>query len=235
MSTFTTPLKRVISATGGTAEIGPDGIRRLVGGNIGLEYYPIFNEDYRPILTGKIVDHYWNREIGLESIEMFQLAMRRKMNEIMPYYNQLYESTRIQFDPLSTVDVKTLSTANGTQTATGEAESSSNNESTSGSRTVQSETPQTMLSGNADYATAAADANSKTVAEGVATETNTSSATNENTGESHTSGYQGIASELLMRYRESIINVDFMVIRELEECFMLVWDNGDQYITESWF
>jgi hypothetical protein len=65
MGTFTIPLKQVIALTGGTVTLDPDtGISILVGGNIGLGYYPIFDETYRDDLTGKIVDHYWNREIG---------------------------------------------------------------------------------------------------------------------------------------------------------------------------
>lgn len=42
------------------------------------------------------------REIGLETLELFRYFMRMKMWEIMPYYNQLYKSELIEFDPLST-------------------------------------------------------------------------------------------------------------------------------------
>jgi hypothetical protein len=53
--------------------------------------YPIFDETYRQGLETKIINHYWLYEIGQETIEIFQFAMNRKMWEIMPYYNQLYE------------------------------------------------------------------------------------------------------------------------------------------------
>ena len=230
MGTFTIPLKRVIELTGGTTEIDPDtGISKLVGGNIGIQYYPIFDETYRDRLTGKIVDHYYNREICTESIDMFQLAMRRKMNEIMPLYNKLYESEKIVFDPLSTVDMNTLSTLESKQSVSAESVSNNESETKSGSRTVASETPQTMLSGNKDYASSAADANSTTTTDGNGTDSTSSESDTENTSESVTKGYQGVASELLMRYRQSLLNIDVMVINELSELFMQVWDTGDSY------
>src|SRR5690606_28257659 len=108
--------------------------------------------DYRPFLNGRIIDRYWNREIGLETIEMFQLAMRRKMNEIMPYYNQLYLSTEVEYNPLSTIDIKTVSTGNMVQEAESTAVNTGQSESTAASRSVGSDTPQTMLSGDGDYA-----------------------------------------------------------------------------------
>jgi len=234
MSTFTIPLKRVITLTGGTTEI-VDGITKVTGGNIGLNDYAIFDPSYRDTLNGKIVDHYWNREIGTETIDMFQWAMRRRMNEIMPAYNQLYRSTQIEFDPLSTIDMHTVSTQDTTQLTSGEGTNATTTNTTSGSRSVQSDTPQTILSGDEDYATAVADANS--ASQGSANVTEASSGTVDANANSSTdiTGYQGLASDLLMRYRESIINVDRMVIRELEDLFMLIWDNGDEYTNRGMY
>lgn len=59
---------------------------------IGLDQYPIFDERYRKDLNKKICDHYYYREIGQETPDRFRQMMRRTMNEIMPYYNQLYKS-----------------------------------------------------------------------------------------------------------------------------------------------
>lgn len=41
------------------------------------------------------------REIGFETPQMFNFYINRTLNEIMPYYNQLYETTILDFDPLS--------------------------------------------------------------------------------------------------------------------------------------
>jgi len=228
MSAFTIPLKRVIVATGGTAEI-VGGIRKLVGGNIGLADYPIFDDEYRDHLNGTIVDNFWNREIGLETIEMFQLAMRRKMNLIMPFYNKVYESTLLEIDPLSTIKMRSITTNETTQTNTSNSTNVSTSENDSASRSVQSSTPQTMLSGNGDYATGAADVNGKATVAANGTENGEFTGTGEGNSDNTVTGYQGLASDLIMRYRQSLLNVDMMILNDLDDCFIQVWDNGDSY------
>lgn len=71
------------------------------GYQLSLNNYPIFSEDYRETLNQKIIDHYFFREIGQETADRFNFFLGRKMNEIMPYYNQLYKSAMIKFDPLA--------------------------------------------------------------------------------------------------------------------------------------
>ena len=68
--------------------------------------YPIFDEEYRPILEKKILKHYYTREISEETVGLWKLRLNNTMNEIMPYYNQLYESETIKFDPLGDYDIK---------------------------------------------------------------------------------------------------------------------------------
>lgn len=69
-----------------------------------LDTYPIFDENYRGVLNKKIIDHYYMREIGGETLGQFKWFLRTKMNEIMPYYNQLYLSELIEFSALTHVD-----------------------------------------------------------------------------------------------------------------------------------
>lgn len=85
------------------------GVRRIDAiidsskGNIFDFEYPIFDEAYRGVLEKKILRHYYTREIGQETFGLFQLFLSDKMNEIMPYYNQLYESELLkhQIEPLT--------------------------------------------------------------------------------------------------------------------------------------
>lgn len=237
MPTFTIALKRAIELTGGEIEItnmtfkGADmgGIMKFTGGNIGIGYMPIFDPNYKDILTGKIVDHFFNREIGTESLDLFQQKMRSKLNEIMPYYNQLYKSVEIPYEALSTVNLETKSknTTSGTENTV--ADSTGNATTDNGSRSVTSTTPQTMLSGNEDYASAASDTTSKNVS--ASTNNSVAESTNdaESTGDSLVSGYQGSPADLIMRFRDSLINIDLMVIRDLEELFMQIFNNSDSY------
>lgn len=228
MATHTLYLHEVIELTGGEVTI-VDGVRLMVGGNIGLNDYPIFDEEYRDILNGKIIDHYWNREIGLETIDMFQLAVRRSMNEMMPVVNKLYESLAIEFDPLSTIDISNDSTVESDITNVSEGSNVANSENTSGSRAVVSDTPQQRLSGDKDYASGATDNVATAEVDSTASEESTFNSEGETVTTARTTGYQGIASELITRYRQSLINPDLMVIDQLADCFMSVWGNGDSF------
>lgn len=235
---FTMRLKDVFEATGGSWD-SSTGISILDGGNIGLDNYPLFSDgqqaatppilDYRPTLNGKIFDHYMNREIGYESIGLFQLAMRRKMNEIMPLLNKMYLSDLITIQPISTVNLSTDNSANNSQTGESTVNSSSTSNAASNGRSVSSQMPQTMLSGDEDYADSASDSNSSNSTTGSGTNTNNETRSDTATGNTVTTGYQGSPSDLLMRYRQTFINPDMMVINELEELFMQIWDNGDSF------
>ena len=67
--------------------------------------YPIFDENYRNTLETKIIKHFYTREIGLETYGLWKLKLDTKMNEIMPYYNKLYETELIKFNPLYDTDI----------------------------------------------------------------------------------------------------------------------------------
>lgn len=63
-----------------------------------------FDEDYRSILCSKILKHYYLREISSETVGIWKLWVNTKLEEIMPYYNMLYESALLEFDPFKDVD-----------------------------------------------------------------------------------------------------------------------------------
>lgn len=69
--------------------------------------YPIFDEQYRPVLETKILRHYYTREICAETVGLWKLWLNNKMNEIMPYYNQLYQSELLKFNPFYDIDLST--------------------------------------------------------------------------------------------------------------------------------
>lgn len=215
MATYTMELYRAI-------EVSPEG-------NIGLDNYPIWDEEYREVLNQKIIDHYHSREIGMETVDMFRFAMRRRMNEVMPYYNDLYGTTKLGFDPLSTVDIRTMTTASRESETESEATSVNESRTSGKSRAVESRTPQVNLSGNGDYATGATDTNGENTGEGSGTENANARVTDDTDSESHTTGYQGAASDLIQRYRDTLLNIDLMVISELSDLFMMVWDTLDSY------
>lgn len=66
--------------------------------------FPIFDENYRLVLEKKILKHYYTREICAETVGLWKLWLDSRMNEIMPYYNKLYESELLEFNPFYDAD-----------------------------------------------------------------------------------------------------------------------------------
>lgn len=196
---------------------------------LGLGTYPIFDENYRAILNGKIIDEYFLQEIGSETIDVFLLNIRKKMDQIMPFFNQLYESEQIEYSALDSMRINSAATSHMEGTANGTSNTSSDNKTTSGSRVIGSDFPQTQLAGDADYASNGSDVNSKSEITATGSQTNDSTNNTDSNGNTLVTGYQGAASDLIVKYRNSLINIDVQVIAELADCFMLVLNNGDEY------
>ena len=66
-----------------------------------------FDESYRPVLGKKILKRYYTREIGCETVGLWKLWMNERLETVMPYYNQLYKSELIEFNPMYDVDLAT--------------------------------------------------------------------------------------------------------------------------------
>lgn len=198
------------------------------------EKYPIFSETHRPILNKKIIDHYMNYEIGHETVGMFRFALNRKMREIMPYYNQLYTSTLLEIDPLATVNYTEAGTTENEGTASSTSAGTNESTTNSKSRSVSSETPQTHLSGNEDYATGATDSIGESTVNGSSDGTASQTTNANGTVSRNVTGSQGHQATLLMQYRKSLLNIDMNVIAELGSLFMAVWDNGDEFAATEW-
>ena len=215
--------------------------------NIGLDQYPVISETYRERINGLVIDQYLNREIGQETFSLFRHAMRRKMSQIMPTYNELYQTKTLIVDPLRTIDIKTLTVSDTSEQATSDTEytgaSSGDTSVTSGStsRQVGSETPQVFLSDNGNYATSANDGRSDAVANTKASETANNSTDAESTRTGHdvmdstTTGFQGSQADLILAFRQTIINIDMMIVNELESLFMGIWNSGDSYFNRRYY
>lgn len=86
----------------------------------------IFDENYRPVICKKILKHYYLREICSETVGIWKLWLNTRLEEILPYYNQLYKSALLEFNPLYDVNItrthnRTIDenkTENGTVTET---------------------------------------------------------------------------------------------------------------------
>lgn len=199
--------------------------------NIGLDDYPtpegVSAETWRADLNKKIINHFWNREIAHETVSLFQFALRRKMHEVMPYYNQLYASELLKIEPLVTLRMSQTNEQVNDGKTDGQQENSG--ESSNRSRTFASSFPQQMVTDLTSglYADSAQDTTGSGDNSGKVSETRTSN--DKTSGKSSQEGFSGPQAALLQAYRSTFLNIDMAVIRELEDCFMQVWDSADSY------
>lgn len=160
MSTYTTEVRYICENSAGLTEsadyLSVSEILDKARSKIFDFDFPIFDESYRNVLEDKILKHYYTREIGLETVGLWKLKLDTKMNEIMPYYNQLYKSAVLEFNPLYDVDLTTdyQKVDNGNNDKTSEfSESGSSGETGegSGSDTVSSTIADAKKNDHWDY------------------------------------------------------------------------------------
>ena len=111
MSKYTTEVRFICETYAGLNEsadyMGIDEVLDKSRGKVFDFDFPIFDENYRNVLEDKILKHYYTREIGAETIGLWKLWLSTRLNEVMPYYNQLYASEVIKFNPMYDVDLTT--------------------------------------------------------------------------------------------------------------------------------
>ncbi len=199
-------------------------------GSIGLDRYPIFDESHREELNTKIVQHYAMREIGFDTDDYFIFELRRKMNEIMPPYNQLYYTQTINFDPLTTTDMQSVMTGASAVTTDSTTGHTGSNDTESTGRGVTSETPASQLSENGQYASGISDSRSRSTVSESADGTAHGTESHDTSWTTQTSGRGSAAAPLVQAYRDIIVNVDMMIVSDLEELFMQVLSTPDNDI-----
>lgn len=111
MSDYTTQIRFICESKSGLTEsVGFSGIMEAIENSVDDIFnfnWPIFDETYRVPLEIKILRHFYTREIGEETFGLWQLRLCDRLNVIMPYYNQLYKSELIKFNPMYDVDLTT--------------------------------------------------------------------------------------------------------------------------------
>lgn len=224
------------------------------------------NSSHKEELFTKILRHYYTREIGLETAGLWKLKLNTRMREILPYYNQLYQSANIEYNPLLNIDVtdthdedrtddkSKVGTLDSTVTGSNDITQSNSYGQTTETQTpnhttaeAYSDTPQGSLSGVQDKTyltsykettvtgggdtivgaqhsdTLTTDQDTRTVTDTgtTATEDNkyTTDYTHRKYGKDGTMTYQ----EMILKYRETFLNIDMMIIDELKDLFMGLW------------
>lgn len=220
--------------------------------------YPLTDTTHKAELETKIIQHYYTREIGSETYGLWHLRLKTTMQEIMPYYDELYNTAHLILNPLHDVDMHRESTkeidgnysgseslqAEGTINQTGAIQQAQTNNS--GEWNLYEDTPQGSLNNikidpnettqsgyltNARHITSSDSGTNNQQSVNNGTSSNAEQKTNSKTDDinesfdEHIYGKQGSASfaALLKEYRETILNIDMMIIEELNNLFMLIW------------
>lgn len=196
--------------------------------------YPIFDEKYRNVLETKIINRYYFREIGLETVGQFKHFLKTKLNEIMPYYNEQYLALEVfkTYDPYVNKDMTTTETRTNNQELTNTTESTgtstAKSKGTTKGKTIFSDTPQAKLQ-DLDYATNLTDVDDESIndTEGSSDESATSTGNVKTTDEyvQTIKGFDGMkyASDVYKDVREVITNIDTMILDELNDLFMNIY------------
>lgn len=112
MSKYTTELRTICENLAGLGEsVGYNSIAEVISNSRDKIFnfdYPIFDENYKEVLETKILKYYYTNEICCETVGLWKLFLDETMNRIMPYYNQLYESALIKYNPLTTTEMNTI-------------------------------------------------------------------------------------------------------------------------------
>lgn len=204
-------------------------IRNLMDNNFdfGLKDYPIFDEEYREVLNNKILMHYYMDEIGFETAGLFKVYLNNKMNEIMPYYNELYKKQKdllLNFDKTTNL-TETFTRDNTTNTNT-TSNSTSSNTASGSSKNVYQDTPMGNITeqdiDNYDHASNQEFNKNQNTSSIQDNSSLTGKATNLENYIRTKTGNNGrlYGIEILKMIKNNYMNIDEMVINELQDLFM---------------
>lgn len=205
-------------------------IKTLIDNNFDFKMtsYPIFDEEYRETLNNNILFHYYENEIGFETAPLFRFYLNQKLNEIMPYYNELYNAQKLllnQGNLFKNVDLEeTFNRVNDTTTNT---TSNSTNSGISNNKNLYQDTPQGKITLN--------DIDNQEWATNVTFDKNeTNNTINDNTNgtANNTENYvkkiignngNKYNIEILKEIKNNLMNIDLMIINELNDLFMQIF------------
>ena len=198
-------------------------IKSLIDNNFDfkMDSYPIFDENYRDTLNQNILYHYYENEIGFETASLFRFYLNQKLNEIMPYYNELYKAQKKLIDDnLLLNNVNITEQLQGSNTTT----TSSISQSTNKGKNLFQDTPQGNISQQ--------DINSQNVYATNITLNDNSINDNSSANGSGTNEYiktiignngGKFNIDILNDIKNNLMNIDLMIINELYDLFMQIF------------
>ena len=138
MSKYTTEMRYICETMAGYAESkGYDKVEDIISSARQYIFdfnYDLYDNSHKEELETKIIEHYYTYEIGFETYGLWHLNFRRKFLELLPYYNELYKTADLEYNPLYDVDY--VKTHQGSDAEVGSIESTNTGEG-SNERSIQ--------------------------------------------------------------------------------------------------
>lgn len=196
--------------------------------------FSIFDFDYDFYTTDKSIkskfeqkflDTYLFHEIGQETVARFKHYLKTKLNNIAPYYKQLYETE------IRCLDIDFMLNKDLTETYERlvDAESKANNNSSLEDNVLQGTKESYLDNGNASLSLTQGNLTGVTSSSSDNNSTSTSTSTSTDNQSEKTKlisqGNIGVTSsaELLEKWRKVLINLDELIIEECRSLFMLIY------------
>ena len=186
--------------------------------------YDFYEEEAKKKFEEKFIDYFMFDEIGFETPHRFKHFLKAKLNLIMPYYKQLYQTE------LASKDINFLLNKDLKETFIRDIEGNdtSNNVSSTVAKSDSISKESYLDNGNADLSLT--DGLTGISSNGSTGDTQSKSditASNKSTEKTEliSQGNIGITSsaELLQKWRDTIINIDKMIIEDCKDLFMQIY------------
>lgn len=204
--------------------------------NFPYDFY-IDDESIKADFEKKFINHFFFHEIGCETVARWKMMLQSKLNLIMPYYKQLYQTE------LESQNINFLLNKDLLEEFTRELTGNHHNSGVSDSQTSSNETM--MGESNNKQSNLSDGVASVSLSNGYLTgvgqdKTNTSNSTNLKGNVSTTSNSENkemettrlvsqgnigttSSAELLEKWRGVLINIDQLIINECESLFMKIY------------
>lgn len=195
-------------------------LRHLLMSDFKLFDFPYTFDDpiYKAKLEKDIIDFYYDYEIAFDTPDMFKRKFIARWQRLIPYYNNLYNTTLLDYDPLTNHSM----TEAAKQLATNSSNSTANSHSFSDSDSKSSDYPQQPIAGG-DYLAGA----SNTITDSTTDNTSTGQSTSNS---DYTKTIEGITGttypELIQKHRDALLQINVMLINEMKPCFILVYQEA---------
>lgn len=158
-------------------------------------------------LADLIIDHYYMREIGLETPALFKLKLKVAMKEIMEEKAPLLWTASLDIMPFNEFEINSESNSNG-QTSTSGSSTSLN---------IHSNTPQGQINKNqilnGDYASDTNGAESDS----------TTTGNDQTHNDSKSWGRNRSQAQLIREYRQNILMINREIVNDLAELFIGIY------------